>query len=190
MALTKDVERGDPFHRIVELLVNPDPFTVSVNAVPPACAIAGLRLLMAGVEFPGEIVKVEPLDTKALVLTVTVAAPCVRMSPASMVPVNWLAFPKNVTTGDPFQRMTELAANPEPFTVMVNAAPPACAVAGLRLVIAGVAGPIVNIELLDTAPFVPTVTAAVPCAAIRLAATVVVSWVAPTKVVGRGTPFH
>jgi len=172
------------------LLVKPEPFTVRVNAVPPAWAIAGLRLLIAGVAFPAEMVNVEPLETSAVVLTVMVAEPCVAMSPASIVPVNWLALPKNVATGEPFHKMTELAANPEPFTVRVKAAPPACAVDGLRLLMFGVAGPIVNIELLETAPFVPTVTGADPCAAMRVAPTAPVSWVALTNVVGRGSPFH
>jgi hypothetical protein len=67
--------------------------------------------------------------------------------------------------------MIELAANPEPLTVKLNAAPPACAIEGFRLLITGIAGVIVNVEPLDVVPFVLTVTVADPCAAIRLAAT-------------------
>ena len=71
----------------------------------------------------------------------------------------------------PFQRTPELAANPEPFTVRVKAAPPACAVAGFKLLITGVALVIVKDEPLLAVPPVLTVTVAVPAEVIRSAAT-------------------
>ena len=60
---------------------------------------------------------------------------------------------------------------PEPFTVRLNAAPPASAEDGFRPLIAVTVAAIVNAELLLDAPFVLTVTVAVPCVATRLAAT-------------------
>jgi hypothetical protein len=35
------VETGDPFHRTAEPFMNPEPFTVRVNAGPPAVAETG-----------------------------------------------------------------------------------------------------------------------------------------------------
>ena len=48
----------------------------------------------------------------------------------------------------------------------------------------------VNVEPFDTAPFVDTVTVAVPVAAMRFAPTVPVNWLALPNVVARGVPFH
>ena len=65
----------------------------------------------------------------------------------------------------------------EPFTVRPNAALPACAEDGFRLLItaAETVARIVNAELPLAAPFVFTVTDAVPCAAMRLASTIPVN---------------
>jgi hypothetical protein len=57
------------------LAVNPEPFTVSVKAGPPACVIDGLRLLMAAFTVAAEMVKAAAFDTVPLVLTVIVADP-------------------------------------------------------------------------------------------------------------------
>ena len=53
------VERAKPFQFTTEPLANPLPFTVRVNAAPPAVAVEGLRdvsvgagLLMAKAELP------------------------------------------------------------------------------------------------------------------------------------------
>ena len=48
VALTKVVVRFDPFHWTVEVLTKLVPYTVSVNAAPPAFAELGLRLVVAG----------------------------------------------------------------------------------------------------------------------------------------------
>lgn len=91
----------------------------------------------------------------------------------------------------PFHRTVELAANPEPLTVRLNAAPPACAVEGFRLLIAvGVPAVIVKDEPPLAVPFVLTVTVAVPCEPMRLVAINAVNWEGLTNVVGVGNPFH
>jgi len=172
-ALPKVVGRADPFHMIVELAANPEPFTVRVNAAPPACALAGTTPLMVGLSVAATIVNVTLLDVAPLVLTTIAADPWVAMRLAVTAPVNWFELTKDVDRGVPSQEILELAANPAPFTVSRNPAPPACALAGMRLLIVEVA--IVNVELLDTVPLVLTVTAADPCIAIRLAATSPVS---------------
>ena len=46
--LTNIVVRLDPFHCTLEVLTKWEPFTVSVNAAPPAIAEDGLRLDIDG----------------------------------------------------------------------------------------------------------------------------------------------
>ena len=53
-----------------------------------------------------------------------------------------------------------------------------------------VADVIVKTDPFDTVPPPFTVTVAVPCEAMRLAATVAVNWLALTKVVGNGDPLQ
>ena len=168
MPLTKLVGAVAPFHSTVELAVNPDPFTVRVNVAPPDVAVDGLRLLIAG-GTPAVIVKAEPLDIAAPVLTVTVATPCVAIRVSAMAAVSVLAFMNVVGIDMPFHKTVEFAANPDPFTVNVNETPPACAAVGLRLLIAtGPGAVIVKTEPLVTIPLTFTVTVAVPCEAMRL----------------------
>jgi len=169
--LPKVVPSVPPFHKMAELAANPEPFTVRVNAAPPACALDGLRPLMVGVG--GAIVNAEPFDNSPFALTVTVTVPGAAMRLEETVPVSWLAFPKVVDSGVPFQKIVELAENPEPFTVKVKVPPPACAVDGFRLLITGftVAVATVNVELFDTRPLVFTATVTVPGAVMRLAPT-------------------
>ena len=82
-----------------------------------------------------------------------------------------MELPKVVGKGNPFHSMVELAANPDPFTVRLNAAPPAWVITGLiLLIVAATAGVTVNPALFDADPPVFTVTRNVPWEAIRLAA--------------------
>lgn len=92
----------------------------------------------------------------------------------------------------PFQKTMELAIKLEPVTVRVKARPPAVAVEGARLEIVGVAGAVmVKVTAFDGAPpGFTTLTLAEPAAAMAVAGTCAVSWVAPTKVVASGEPFH
>jgi len=130
-----------------------------------------MRRLSVGLAVAGVIVNVELLDTKPLVLTVTVTVAGAVMRLAPTDPVNWLALPKVVPSVPPFHKMSELGVKPEPFTVRVNAAAPACVLVGLMLVSVGIAGVIVNVEPLDTVPFVLTATVTAPGVVMRLAPT-------------------
>jgi hypothetical protein len=190
VALKKLVGREVPFHMMVELTLNPEPFTVRVKACPPACADDGLRPLIAGVAVA--MVNVELLDVVPPLLTVMIAVPCVAIRLAAADAVNCVGLPNVVGRGVPFHVMVELAVNPEPLTVRRNAAPPTWADDGLRLLITGFAVPdeIVNAALLDTVAFVLTVTDAVPCVAMRIESTIPDNWVGLTSVVCRGVPFH
>jgi hypothetical protein len=130
------VESADPFHRIVEPARKPEPFTVRVNADPPAVAELGLRLEMLGVGTV--IVNVAALEVKPPGLTtVTVAVPALEIRLAATVAVSCVAPPNIVGSGDPFHCTVAPDTNPAPFTVSVKAGPPAVDPFGPRLVIIG-----------------------------------------------------
>jgi len=120
-------------------------------------------------------VKVEPAVTAPFVLTVTVAVPADAMRFAATAHVSDVALPKVVGSAAPFHIMVEFDAKPEPLTVRLNAAPPACADDGFRLLIIETPAPIVKVELLLVMLLVFTVTAAVPWVAMKLAATAAVN---------------
>lgn len=71
------------------------------------------------------------------------------------------------------------AANPLPFTVRVNAAVPAVVELGLSALICG-AAVMGKSALFEVTPLENTVTVTVPSAAMRLAETGAVSWLALT----------
>ena len=80
----------------------------------------------------------------------------------------------------PFQSTVASDRKPVPLTVSVNAAPPAVAEAGLRLVM--VLGELIwkDSELEVTLPGLTTVTVALPAVAIKFAGTAAVNCVALT----------
>ena len=77
-----------------------------------------------------------------------------------------------------------------PLIVKVNAAPPAVAELGLRLVIVGTPGLMVKVAPAEAPPAVVTVTLAVPGTAIKAAGTVALSWPALTNVVASAVAPH
>lgn len=88
----------------------------------------------------GWIAKLEEADVPppgAGFTTVTLAVPADATSAAPIDPANWVELTKVVARGLPFQSIIELAINPVPFTVRVNAAEPAVAFDGDKDVMAG-----------------------------------------------------
>jgi hypothetical protein len=176
----KVVDKADPFHITVAPGAKLEPFTVRVNAAPPAVAEFGLRLDR---ESGADIVNVNALEVAPPgFCTVTLAVPCAAMRAADTEAVNWLPPTKVVDTEVPFHITVAPDTKLDPFTVRVNAAPPTVAEFGLRLNSESVPdGLIVNVNALEAAP--PgfcTVTFAIPCEAMRLAATDAVNWLALT----------
>jgi hypothetical protein len=84
--LTNVVGREAPSQRTVELLANPEPLTVRVNAEPPDCTDDGFRLLRTVAGAP--MVKGRPLLTALPALTVTVTPPGLAMRFAEMAAVS------------------------------------------------------------------------------------------------------
>jgi len=129
---------GVPYHWIFAPETNPLPFTVSVNAAPPAVAEAGLRLdMIAGA---GLIVKVLEADVVPSLLN-TATNTCAAEAIIAWVTgaVSCVAFTNVVANAFPFHMTAAFELKPVPFTVSVNALSPAVAEAGLRLEMPAVA---------------------------------------------------
>src|SRR6266850_1621815 len=205
VALTKVVVRAAPFHCTPEPLMNPVPFTVRVKSAPPKSVldgdseeIVGTALLIADVSVGAGLFSenacaavVPPPGVG--VTTVTLAVPAAAMSAAVIAAVSWMGLTKVVVRVAPFQRTVEPLRKLAPFTVKVNASPPANALPGDRLLRVGaglLTGKVCAAEVPPPGAGVTTVTDAVPVAATSAAGIAAVSLVALTKVVVRAAPFH
>src|SRR6267143_5645078 len=194
MGLTKVVVRVAPFQRTVEPFTNPVPSTVSVKAAPPTVALIGVSPVIVGMGLlTGNVCAAEVPPPGVGVNTVTCGVPAVAMSAAVMAAVSWVALTKVVVRVLPFQRTVEPLRKLAPFTVRVNASPPANALPGASPLSVGAGLLIENARATEVPPAgggVTTVTGAVPAAAMSAAVIAAVSWVALTKVVVRAAPFH
>lgn len=165
VALTNVVVRGLPFHCATELLMKLVPFRVNVNAAPPALVDVGAIEVSVGTGFAALIVKVSGFDvvpimpcgcaranTTVGVNTFTGTVPAVRMSAAVIAAVSCVAFTNVVVRLLPFHCTTEVLKKLLPFTVNVNAAPPAMAEFGTRVVSAGTGVVTVKPALFDVPP--------------------------------------
>jgi hypothetical protein len=136
--LTKVVVRLGPFQLTTDVLKKFAPLTLSVNAPPPAAAVTGLKLDIEGTGFFTEkdcALEVPPPG--AGLTTATLTVPAVAMSAAVMAAVTWVPLIYVVVRLDPSHLTTDVPTKFVPLTVSVNAAPPALAIAGLRLDSAG-----------------------------------------------------
>src|SRR2546422_609204 len=79
--------------------------------------------------------------------TVTVELPALEMSLAGIEAVSWLALMNAVARFAPFQRTTDPETKLLPLTVRLNAAPPATADMGLRLLMLGTGFEVVMLKL-------------------------------------------
>jgi hypothetical protein len=112
------------------------PLTVSVNAAPPAVAELGLKLVTVGA-CTALMVNVAAPEVTPEDVTVTFAVPAVAMRFPGTDAVSWLAL-TNVVANAVLPHCTIAPeAKFVPFTVMVNAAPPAVAEDGESPVIVG-----------------------------------------------------
>ena len=162
--------------------------------------LVGASEVSAGTGFAGALmVNVSAFEVPppgAGVTTVTGALPCVTMSLAGIAAVSWPAFTNVVVRAAPFQRTSEVATKLLPFTVSVNAAPPAAALVGASDVSAGTgfAGALmvndIGVRGPPAAAGVTTVTGALPAAAMSLAGIAAVTCPAFTNVVVRAAPFQ
>src|SRR5206468_2425183 len=139
--------RAEPFQRTTEVLTNPPPFTVKVNAGSPAVALDGDSDSALGTGFA--IVNVRSPDERqsvAAVNTDTCAVPAAATSDAGIDACSCVPLTNVVVRGAPFQRTTDELANPLPFTVKVNAGWPAVALDGDSDSASGTGFAIVNVR--------------------------------------------
>jgi len=160
------------FHRTIAPVTKLVPFTVSVKADPPAVAEVGsIEVIVGGGAL---IVNGNPLVVALPESTVIVALPALLINVAGTVAVSCVALTRFVVSGVAFHRTTAPVTKLVPFTVSVNAGPPAVAEIGAREVIVG-GGLIVNDDpLLVTLPET-TVTVAEPAVVTRVAGMAAVS---------------
>jgi len=131
VALTKVVALVAPLNFTTDDETNPVPFTVRVNAVPPAVALVGMIEVAVGAGLL--IVNVWPPEVPppgAGFVTVTFAVPAVAISAAEIAAVNCAALTNVVVFDAPLNFTTDVDTKPEPFTVRVKPAPPAVALVG------------------------------------------------------------
>lgn len=162
-----------PLNFTEEVETKPVPFTVNVNAAPPAVAPLGERVLIVGAGLL--MLKFEGADAPppgAGLLTMTGGVPALAMSAAvtaivtcdALTKVTVLAAPLNV----PVAPLTKF----EPLMVSVKAAPPAVALAGANDVIVGTGLLTVKFVAVDVPPpgaGLVTVTPKVPAVVISAA---------------------
>jgi hypothetical protein len=175
----KVVVRLAPFHRTAELETNPVPFTVRVNAGPPAVAEAGEIPVTVGTGRLAEVMlNACGLDVPppgAGLNTATCAVPDVAMSVVGIEARNCVADSTVVVRFAPFQRATDPATKFVPLTVSVKAELPATVEAGASPVVVGTGKlpeAMVNVRGLDVPPpgaGLNTVTCAVPDVATSVA---------------------
>ena len=108
----------------------PAPLTVSVNAAEPATAVEGDSELIVGAGLL--IVNDAAFDVPpgGGLVTVTFTVPDVTISAAVIAADNCVALVRVVVLATPLNLTTDSPTKPLPFTVSVNAAPPAVALLG------------------------------------------------------------
>jgi hypothetical protein len=165
-----------------------------VKALPPTETLLGESVVMVGT---GSLTvklaapEVPPPGFGLVTVMLTVAA--LTRSLAGTCAVILVALENVVVSAAPFQLTTEPLTKLVPFTVNVNEAEPAVALAGESELIVGNPVPMENVLVPDVPPpgvGLVTVTFAVPELAISLAGTAAVICVAVTNVVVSAAPFH
>jgi hypothetical protein len=136
------------------------PFTVSVNAGPPAVAELGFKEAITG---GGLTLKAAAFEVIHPAVTVMDTAPGLARRAAGTAAVSFVPLTAVVASAVAFQSTVAPAGN-VPFTVRAKAGPPAMAELGLTDVIIG-GGMTVNARLFETTPPEDTVTLAGPAAA-------------------------
>ena len=148
VALTKTVVSDVLFQRTTAPGANALPVAVRVKAGPPALVVLGVRVPSAG---PATIVKFTAFEVIPPDDTVIRTVPTLLIKLASTGAVTWFELITLVASAVWFQFTTASVPNPVPFTVNVNAGPPAVAALGLMLVIAG-AGATVKPTAFEVTP--------------------------------------
>jgi hypothetical protein len=138
--LTNVVVRAVPPNVINEAGTKFVPLTVSVKAAPPATALFGEIRAIVGTGLPPLMVKFTEFEVPppgAGLVTLTGAVPVVAMAAAGMVTINSVELTNVMVSAVLPNRTIEAETKFVPFTVSVNAAPPAMALVGEIVATAG-----------------------------------------------------
>jgi uncharacterized membrane protein YedE/YeeE len=194
VALTNVVVAAVPLNFTVDPFMNPVPFTVNVNAAPPAFALVGESVVIVGAGLSTvKFTAVEVPPPGVGFVTVTGNVPAVAISAAVIAAVTSVALTNVVVTAVPLNFTLAPLTNPVPVTAKVNAAPPAFALVGESVVIVGAGLLIVNVKFPEVPPpgvGLLTATFAVPAVEIADDRIVAVSCVALTKFVICTAPLN
>jgi hypothetical protein len=167
VALTNVVVRALPLNCAVDPLIKFVPVNVIVNAAPPAPVDVGEIAVSVGTGFAALIVNVSVFEvvpggspcTRAFappnpggLNTTTDAVPTEAMSVAGTAAVNCVALTNVVTRFAPFHCTIAVFSKLLPFTVSVNAGPPAIAEFGESEASAGTGVETVKKSRLDVPP--------------------------------------
>ena len=139
LLLTNAVGRLLPFHSIVEVETKLLPFRVSVKASPPTITFVGESEFKRGTRLL--MVKLAVFDAPPPgvgFVTCIGAVPAVAMSVAGTEAVSCVELTNVVVRLLPFQLTTDPDTKLEPLTVRVKADPPAVALVGEIVLMAGV----------------------------------------------------
>src|SRR5216683_212002 len=169
------------------------PLTVRVNDGPPAVALVGeIEVIDGKGLLIANVAAADAPPPGAGFVTVTLTVPPVAISAAVIAAVTCVALTNVVVFAAPLKLTTEVDAKFVPLTVSVNAAPPAGAPAGNKVVIVGTGLLMVNVAAAEIPPpgagFV-TVTLTVAAVAISAANIAAVTCVALTNAVVFAAPL-
>lgn len=131
------------------------PFTVKVNAAPPAVALVGEIVVMVGAGlFTVKATEFDVPPPGVGLVTVKLKVPPVAMSEAGIAAVSCVALIKVVARVFPLNFTVELLTKFVPFTAKVNAPPPAVALVGERVVMVGTGfiAETTNVTAVDVPP--------------------------------------
>jgi len=194
LALLNVVVFATPLNFTTDVATKPAPFTVSVNAAPPAVALVGE--IDASVGAGLLIVNVCAPDVPppgAGFVTVTFTVPAVAISAAGIVAtICVLVVDVGVIAPPPPNFTVAPLTNPVPFTVSVNDPPPAVPLAGEIVDTVGggfVTAKFTAVEVPPPGAGFVTVTGKLPTVAISDASTPAVTFVELTNVVDRAPPL-
>ena len=139
--------------RTTELVLKFVPFTVKVNAAPPAILLVGKMLVTVGIGlFTVSVRDVVVPPVGVGLKTVIAGVPAAATSAAVSCAVSWVALTRVVTRSFPLKRTIELPLKFVPVAVSTKSASPAVLVVGLILVRVGIGLLIVRLIAVDEPP--------------------------------------
>jgi hypothetical protein len=196
VALTNVVGSALP----LKLTVDPEtkfvPVMVIASAAPPEACVFPPTVAFVTVGTGLLTLKASAVDGPTVgvgFVTITLNVPPVAISAVVIAAVTCPAFTNVVAFAAPLKLTTAPVTNFEPFTVNVNAAPPAVALVGDNEVRTGCGLLIVKVwpvEVPPTGGGLNAVTVVVPPLTMSVAGIAAVSCVPLTKVVGRLAPLQ